>query len=197
MARLPYVRPDDIPPEYADIAARKINIYGIAAHSLDCARAFGAMGKFIRHGSKLDSRLRELAIIQVGYYWRSAYEFYHHVKIGYAFGLTDADVEAMIAETGDGSAALPAASTSPTSSTLSELDQAALRMTRQMCKDGKVDAETYAIVAAALSKEHLVDLVMTISYYNGVVRFLGCFEVDLEPGYEALVAKYPLPVHPH
>jgi alkylhydroperoxidase family enzyme len=185
MARLPYIRPDDIPPEYADIAARKINIYGIAAHSLDCARAFGAMGKFIRHASKLDARLRELAIIQVGYYWRSAYEFYHHVKIGYQFGLTDADVLAMIAATDHATTALSA------------LDQAALRMTRQMCHDGKVDAETYAIVAAALPREHLVDLVMTVSYYNGVVRFLGCFEVDLEPGYEALAEKYPLPAYAH
>lgn len=181
MARLPYVNLEEIPAEYSDVAARKIWVYRIVAHSLECARAFGGLGQYIRYGSTIDGRLREMAIIQVGYVVRSPYEFYHHVKIGYDFGMSEADVDAMIEETHGRDSGLP------------ELDRAVLRMARQMTTDLQVDDATFAVLERHFSREHLVDLAITISHYNGVVRFLGCFQVDLEPGYEKLIERFPLP----
>ena len=49
------------------------------------------MGGVIRYKSKLDPRLRERAILQVGWMEKSEYEFTHHVKIGKEFGVTDED----------------------------------------------------------------------------------------------------------
>ncbi|MDQ3286920.1 MAG: carboxymuconolactone decarboxylase family protein, partial [Pseudomonadota bacterium] len=46
----------------------------------------------------MDARLRELAILQVGWLARSPYEWSHHIKIGQDFGVTDADIEALVAE---------------------------------------------------------------------------------------------------
>jgi alkylhydroperoxidase family enzyme len=63
------------------------------------AKAFNGIGNFIRFKSKLDTRLRELAILQVGWLEKSEYEFTHHVKIGKEFGVTDADIEGLFAET--------------------------------------------------------------------------------------------------
>jgi alkylhydroperoxidase family enzyme len=63
------------------------------------ARAFSGIGGYIRFKSKLDPRLRELAILQVGWMEKSEYEFTHHVKIGKEFGVTDADIRGMMAET--------------------------------------------------------------------------------------------------
>ena len=56
------------------------------------ARLHG-VGGYIRHKSKLDPRLRELAILQVGWLEKSEYEFTHHVKIGKEFGVTDEDIQ--------------------------------------------------------------------------------------------------------
>ena len=56
--------------------------------------------------AQLDARLRELAILQVGWIAQSPYEWSHHVKIGYEFGVTDEDIKGLIAET-DGQAVEP------------------------------------------------------------------------------------------
>ncbi len=99
MARLPYLDKADLSPEDADVLARDINLHRVLAHNPGAARAFSGLGQYIRHRSALDPRLRELAILQVGWLARSAYEWSHHVKIGYEFGVSDADIEALAADT--------------------------------------------------------------------------------------------------
>jgi alkylhydroperoxidase family enzyme len=99
MARLPYLEPDQVAPEYRDMLKRNTNLHKLMVNSPDMARAFNGVGGFIRFKSKLDPRLRELAILQVGWMERSEYEFTHHVKIGKEFGVTDQDIEGLFAET--------------------------------------------------------------------------------------------------
>ena len=44
-----------------------------------------------------------------------------------------------------------------------------------------------------LSTEHLTDLVLTISFYCAVVRFLATMQVDVEPEYMTYLERWPLP----
>ena len=89
MARLPYLEADQVAPEYRDMLKRNTNLHKLLVNSPDMARAFNGVGTYIRFKSKLDPRLRELAILQVGWLEKSEYEFTHHVKIGKEFGVTD------------------------------------------------------------------------------------------------------------
>ena len=86
-------------PEYRDMLKRNTNLHKLLVNSPDMARAFDGIGGYIRFNSKLDPRLRELAILQVGWMEKSEYEFTHHVKIGKEFGVTDDDIAALMAET--------------------------------------------------------------------------------------------------
>ena len=95
MARLPYLDRADVKPEHQDLLARNINLYRALVHSPNGARAFSVLGHFIRHTSHLDPRLREMAILQVGYLVRSPYEYSHHVEIGRDFGVSDDDIRAI------------------------------------------------------------------------------------------------------
>ena len=88
MARLPY------------LLNRDINLHRLLAHSPDALRAFSSLGYFIRRKSRLEPRLREMAILQVGYLERSAYEYSHHIEIGRHFGVSDDDIRAIATETG-------------------------------------------------------------------------------------------------
>ena len=81
MARLPYLDVDDLAPEHRDLLNRKINIRRLLVHSPDGARNYSHLGQYFRFGSKLDPRLREIAILQVGYLTKSAYVYSHHIKI--------------------------------------------------------------------------------------------------------------------
>jgi alkylhydroperoxidase family enzyme len=99
MARVPYLDQSDLAPEHRDLLARNINLFRAMVHSPHGARAFHGLGEFIRHKSRLDPRLRELAILQVGYLTRSVYEYTHHIKIGRGSGVSDDDIRAIAAET--------------------------------------------------------------------------------------------------
>jgi len=181
VARLPYLDKPSLKPEHQDLLNRNINLFRLLVHSPDAARALQGMGAFIRFKSRLDPRLRELAILQVGYLARSPYEFSHHVKIGHDFGVSDDDIRAMVAETEGGA------------SKLEPLAKCVLRAAREMTSDGKVAEATFNQLEADLDPERLTDLMVTIAFYNAVVRLLASLEVDVEPDYLPYLEQHPLP----
>ena len=65
MARVPYLEASDLSPEDQDLLKRRISLFQALVNSPNAARAFSGLGQFIRYGSKLDPRLRELAILRI------------------------------------------------------------------------------------------------------------------------------------
>src|SRR5262245_4009429 len=181
MARIPYLDQSDLPAEYKDLLARNINLFRAMVHSPNGARAFHSVGEFIPHKSRLDPRLRELAILQVGYLTRSVYEYTHHIKIGRDFGVSDDDLRALAAET----AGEP--------SKLEPLAKTVLRAAREMTQGLAISDETFAALKKDLNYEHLTDLVLVIATYNAVVRFLATMQIDNEPEYQKYLAAFPFP----
>ena len=181
MARLPYLEADQIAPEYRDLLKRNINLHKLLVNSPGMARAFNGIGGYIRFESKLDPRLRELAILQVGWLERSEYEFTHHVKIGREFGVTDADIQAMMDETAG------------KSSGLEPLARAVLRGAREMVKGLAMSEATFAEIKGHLSNERMTDLVLTIAFYCAVVRVLATMQIDNEPQYREVLRQFPVP----
>jgi hypothetical protein len=44
-----------------------------------------------------------------------------------------------------------------------------------------------------LGREQVIDLAMTIAFYNGVVRLLATLQIDVEPEYQRYLDRHPLP----
>lgn len=181
MARVPYLDASDLSAENQDLLKRPISLHRALVNSPNAARAFGTLGTFIRFGSKLDGRLRELAILQVGWLARSPYEWSHHVKISHDFGCTDADIQALIDETAG----------KPT--TLDALTRTVLRAAREITLDGAVAADTFTALQSTLGNEQLVDLTVAIAFYNAVVRVLATLAIDVEDEYQPYLRRFPLP----
>ena len=142
------------------------------------------IGHYIRHGSKLDPRLRELAILQVGYVARSPYEYSHHIKIGHDFGVSDDDIRAISAET------------QGRTTDLEPLAKTVLKAAREMATELAISDATFAHLGEKLDTERLTDLVLTIAFYCAVVRVLATLQIDVEEEYLPYLKQFPLPPAP-
>ncbi|MCH8025347.1 MAG: carboxymuconolactone decarboxylase family protein [Chloroflexi bacterium] len=181
MARVPYLNKDDLEPDDRVLLDRPANIFRALVNSPKGARAFARHGNYILSRSKLDPRLRELAIIQVGYSTNSPYEYSHHVEIGRQNGVSDDDIRAIAEESAGGE------------SHLGELERAVLSAAREITNDVSLSDDTFAVLEAALDSESLVDLILAISFYNGASRTLNALEVDVEDSYLHYLEEFPLP----
>ncbi len=181
MARIPYLEKSDLAETDQDLLNRPIALFKALVNSPKAARAFSGVGGFIRYGSKLDPRLRELAILQVGWLARSPYEWSHHVKIGHDFGVTDADIQALIDDTAGKAASLDA------------LSLTVLKAAREIANDGGMSDATFAALQLILGNEQMVDLTIAISFYCAVVRVLATLKIDVEPDYMPYLVRWPLP----
>ena len=181
MARLPYLDKSDLLPEHQDLLARNLNLYRVLAHSPRAARSLNTLARFIRDGSRLDPRLRELAVLQVSYLTRSAWGYSHHLRIGREVGLTDEDIRAVADETAG----------RPTR--LEPLAKTVLCAAREMTTELAVSDKTFAALRGELDDERLTDLMVTIAFYNGLVRLLKTMQVDVEEDYLPYLDEFPLP----
>lgn len=181
MGRLRYLDNADLAPEFQDIPRMKSNITRAVAHSPKLARLVAGRGMYLRHDSGLDARLRELAILQVGYSTRSAYEWAHHVDVALSFGVTEDDIRAIATETAG------------ETSHLEPLAVAVLAATRTLTDDLVLPQPLFDTLAAALPTDQLVDLLVAIGEYNGLVRVMAAIEIDLEPEYVRYLDRFPLP----
>jgi len=181
MARVPYLSKSDLAEADQDLLNRPISLFKALVNSPKAARAFSGLGGFIRYGSKLDPRLRELAILQVGWVARSPYEWSHHVKLGHDFGVSDADIQALIDDTAGEHTSLDA------------LSLLVLKGAREITGAGEMAGATFATLQSILGNEQVVDLTITIAFYCAVVRVLATLQIDVEPDYQPYLERWPLP----
>jgi alkylhydroperoxidase family enzyme len=178
MARLPYLAPDDLKAEDRDLLVRPVHLYRAMANAPGITRAFLGLANQIRHASVLDARLREIAILQIAWTTRSAYEWSHHVKIGRNFGVTDSDIRACM--TDDDAALEPMARL---------VRGAALGIAR----DGDLDDAAVATLRAELGDAATTELLLVASIYVGLARFLHVTRVEVEQDYLPELREFPLP----
>ena len=127
-----------------------------------------------------DARLREMAILQVGWLAKSPTSG-RTTSRSASISRSEDDIRNLIAESAG------------TDTDLAPIDKAVLRAAREMTRDGKVADDTYAALKDHFSNEHLIDLLVTIAFYTAVVRFLASTEMDVEESYQPYLVQFPLP----
>lgn len=182
MARVPYLTPDDADDSNRDVLARGINLYFALGNVPGAARAFSTLGLWLRFESKLDTRLRELAILTVGRIERAAYEWAHHVELGFQFGVTEADLSRLIAEVDDGR-----------ETDLEPLARLVIRGAAEMALDGEMGSKTWDALSEHLDHKLMIELVAAVAFYCGLCRVLKTLRIDVEPEAQAFLDKWPLP----
>jgi alkylhydroperoxidase family enzyme len=173
MARVPYLEREDLPEEYRFLfdnlsrdGGRVGNLFRALGHSPRLLHQFMRLGNDLRTRTKLDPRLRELAILTVGRLTGASYEYVHHLAIGRRVGLSEEQL-----------LGLPVWERHPA---YSEQERAVIRYAEEITRNVRVPDEVFGAVHAFLDDEQTVELTLNIAYYNLVVRFLEPMQVELE-----------------
>lgn len=177
MAHLRYLTAEELDPADRDVLVRPVHLYRAMANAPGIARAFLGLANEIRHRSRLDPRLREMAILRIAWITRSAYEWSHHVKIGRDFGVSDADIALAMAPVAAGGA-----------------EGAVLRAASEIAEgDGTLPEASLAALRAHLAEDALTELLLIAALYVGLARFIRAAAIGVEPDYEPELRAFPLP----
>lgn len=176
MARVPYLQRHSAGPEHKPLydrleAERKVptaNIFLALANAPTQLDAFITYANALR-GSELSPKLRELAILTVGHATNSRYEIAHHQSHALKAGVSEQQL-GEIAEF-------------ETSEVFDELERAVMRLALRSTLDVDVADDVYNAAAKHLSDRQMVELTLTIAWYNSGVRIMGLLDIDLEDGY--------------
>jgi uncharacterized peroxidase-related enzyme len=174
MARLPYLDREQLPEPERDIFDELIrqrgavgNIFRVVAHSPLLLRRMLYFSDGLRNRTRLDPRLRELAIMTVGRLTECEYEYVHHQALARRIGVRPEQVERLAAWESD-----PA---------FNEQERAVIRYATEVTQRVRVSDATFDALRSFLDEEQIVELTLNTGFYNMVVRFLLPMQVDLEP----------------
>ena len=175
MARVRYLQRSDTDADQALFdrleRERKVptaNIFSALAHAPQVLDGFISYANTLR-GSKLSPKLRELAILTVGHCTGSAYEIAHHQSHGLKAGISAEQLKAV--------------PDFDSSALFDDEERAVMALARESTLKVDVSEPTWRKAAAFLSERELVELVLTIGWYNSGVRIMGALAIELEDGY--------------
>ena len=115
--------------------------------------------------TSLDNRVRQTIILAVGAVWGAAYELYAHSAEARAAGLPAAVIAALTA------GEIP--------DELSEAEQAAARVGRQLAGDRRIDDDVYVSAQRVFGDRGMVDIILLVGYYQTVCGVLNAFEIPV------------------
>jgi alkylhydroperoxidase family enzyme len=143
-----------------------LNVNKMVAHAENSARHFMRMGNSLLTQAKLDARLRELAILRIATLCDSRYEWYQHEILAKQVGVTEQQISAVRLDRN--------------SPVFNDQERAVLRYTEEVTVNVKSSEESFAELSQFLSNRELVELTLTIGFYNLVARFLENTGVEIE-----------------
>jgi uncharacterized peroxidase-related enzyme len=174
MARLPYVTREQLPESECDLFDHieerfgwLNNIFRMLAYQPLLLRRLLHLAEGLRHATRLDPRLRELAILTVGRLTRCTYESVHHGALAQRLGVRPEQIERLEAWESD--------------SAFTAQERAIIRYASEATQQVAVSTTTFDALRGFLDAEQIIELVLNVAFYNMVVRIIGPLEVDLEP----------------
>lgn len=178
MARVTYPKREDFPREHLAAYDRMLNERGNPAPNIFLALAnipnlldpLLSFTKEMKQGAAIEARLRELAIMTVGWTAKSPYEFDHHWNAALAAGLRRAQLEQL--------------ADFETSSEFDAAERAIIRYAREATLSVEVSDAVWNDLARHFPQREVMDVMMAVAWYNAVVRMLQPMRIETEDWFE-------------
>lgn len=157
--RLPPIPDDALTPAQRAVArelvsgprGKLVGPFTPLLRSPELMRRVQKVGEYLRFESRLDDRIKELAILVVARHWSQGFEWAFHLPLALKAGVARAACEAIAA--GRAPQGLPVD------------EAAAYALVRELLETRQVGEEAWAGAAAAFGEEGVVDLIGFAGYY--------------------------------
>ncbi len=173
MARIKYADPAKLTPEIKDYFARMEshgavigNVWKMAANSPSTVIPLLMLGNALLTKTKLDPKLREIAILRTASILKCAYQTRSHTMFGKEVGVTDEQ----LASIGDWR----------NSAAFNETERALLSFVDEVVRDARATDQTFHELAKFMNDQMMTELVTLLGFYGTIARILLVLEVDLD-----------------
>jgi alkylhydroperoxidase family enzyme len=185
MTRIPPLPPDEWPEAMGDALAalrppqprhplpsrdparpKGLNALGVLARHPELTRAFNTFNGHVLFATTLSPRQRELLVLRVAALRDATYEWTQHVVLAGDAGLTTNEIERAAA-----------GSRAPG---WSPVDRAIVAAAEELVADARIGDATWAVLAADLDEQQLMDVVFTVGAYDLVAMAFKSFDVQLD-----------------
>ena len=156
---------------------KALNLLGTFAHHTALAHAFFTFNGHLIRATTLSERQRELLVLRVAARLNCPYEWAQHVGAAAAAGLGDEEI-AM-------------AGSDELSSEWSPLDTGLLRAVDELIGGGVITDDTWALLAAELDAQQLLDVIYTVGAYQTLAWMIRSLDVPIDDDLLPLLAPDP------
>lgn len=143
-----------------------LNVFRMMANAPASFRPLLSFASSILLESELDPRKREIAILRVAHVTRSKYEWTQHERLAKGLGLTDVQIQAIAV---DGAV-----------KGLDTEGNLLCRAADEISRDVRLGDDTLAAIVERYGVRQATELILCISYFNMLSRFLESTRVELE-----------------
>ena len=177
--RIPLPSDDELTSEHRQLLTKvpPLNVFRMVAGTQRGLRPFLQLGAAAL-SSSMDARRREIAVLRVAHATRAGYEQAQHERLARLAGVTEEEIAAIAAE-------------EPVSS-LDDEANLICRVADEVSRDVRLSDEALARLIERYGAREASDVILLVSYYNMVSRFLESTRVELEEetpqGWEGLGA---------
>jgi alkylhydroperoxidase family enzyme len=170
--RIPPLEPNDWTPEQRKrfdpngSGQRAANVFVTFVRTPAADRVLGPINQHILNSTTLSVRQRETLLMRIGVLCRSEYEWAAHSRLGRRAGMTDTDVDRIIA--------------GPDAGGGDPVEAALLRATDELYRDDIVSDATWSALAKTFETKQLLDVLIAVGGYRSTSMAINSAGVQLD-----------------
>ncbi|MEC9375016.1 MAG: carboxymuconolactone decarboxylase family protein [Pseudomonadota bacterium] len=168
MARIPYPDPKTLAPGDRQLleSLPQLNISKLLAGSPSMFQPLTRVFSAYLNNGILDPKLREIAILRVGYRRESDYEITHHKRAASVVGLSEDRIAAL--EPGN------------KLDVFNSIELDVIKYVDELVQLGKVSSQVFDQLRKSLDDKRLIELTVVVGVYTMVSQICSAFELELE-----------------
>jgi AhpD family alkylhydroperoxidase len=171
---IPLPSDEELTPEHRALLARlpPLNVFRMVAGAPAALRPFMALGSAVL-STALDARRREIAVLRVAHATNARYEWVQHEQLARNSGVSESEIAAIGSE--------------ERVTSLDEECNLICRVADEISRDVRLSDAALEQIVERYGPREASELILLVSYYNMVSRFLESTRVEVEG--EPLLAR--------